>query len=304
MSHVRKFHHLTLGTLLPHKNVPYAIYRHQIDGDHNLNVHDHEFVELVVITGGKGIQLTPYGNIPIQTGALFVLQPGVWHGYIDCEELLVNVCCINSQLFDSELAWLRDNAPVRHVLWDNAITAYQVRSPVHHLSASQLNRCSRGFYKLQEIERLYSPQARVQQIGVLTSFLAEIADCAAASSTLPLADRKLTELPPVVEQTLMLFSENMARDWSITALSSQFGLSTSYYIRLFNREMGESPLSYLSRIRALRASQMLMCTDTAIHQIGMDVGWNEPGYFSRRFRHYFGLSPRGYRQKYRDFQQP
>jgi AraC-like DNA-binding protein len=302
MHTTRTLQHLTFNKIFLHKNAPYAIYRHQVDGEHVNNVHDHDFVELVLISGGTGTQLTPYGSVPLRAGSLFVLQPGVWHGYVDCEAMLVNVCAIDARLFSHELAWLRDNPLLHHLLWESAIQADHNRIPIHTLLPHQIVRCSKGFFTLQEIEVKETLQARVQQIGRLTSFLADVADCIAVNNT-PLSgqDRKATSTSLIVEKTLLLFSENVARDWSITELSARFGLTTPYYIRLFKREMGQSPLSYLSGLRARRAAHLLVRSECTITQVALDVGWEELGYFSRRFRHYFGISPREYRQKYRDF---
>lgn len=297
MNQIKKLQHLTVNKIFPHQTAPYTIYRHQVDGDHVNNVHDHDFVELVVISGGRGIQLTPYGDVPLQAGAMFVLQPDVWHGYTECEAMLVNVCAMDCRLLDGELAWLRDNAPVRSLLWETAMTPFHTRTPIHYMTSHQIVRCNKLFFMLQQIEAEQTALLRVQQIGKLTTFLGEIAECV---STIP-QDYPLPVRSPVVEKTLMLFSENIARDWSISELSSGFGLTTPYYIRLFKREMGESPLSYLSGLRARHAAQLLLRSDCSITQIGTDVGWEEPGYFSRRFRRYFGVSPREYRRKNREF---
>src|SRR5260221_6621753 len=91
--------HLTFNKICVNKSAPYAIYRHQDDGDHVTGLHDHDFVELVLISGGSGTHLTPYGSMEIHSGALFVLQPFVWHGYFDSDGLLVNVCVIDYRLF-------------------------------------------------------------------------------------------------------------------------------------------------------------------------------------------------------------
>src|SRR5262245_48127308 len=145
MSRTYKLQHLTVRKIFPFQTAPYTIYRHQVDGDHCNNVHDHDFLEMVVITGGRGIHLTPSGDIPIESGAMFVLQPGVWHGYTECEELLVNVLCINMSLFDNELAWLRENVSARYLLWETAMTLNRTAAPVHLLSTPQLIRSSRAF---------------------------------------------------------------------------------------------------------------------------------------------------------------
>ncbi len=292
--------HLTYNKVFLHKNAPYAIYRHQVNGDHTNNVHDHDFVEIVLISGGTGTQLTPYGHIEIHSGALFVLQPGVWHGYVDCDSLLVNVCAIDRRVFDYELKWLRDNPLLNSLLWDQAITPLHNTIPIHYLWAQQINRCSKSFFMLQEIESKDSLQARAQQIGRLTSFLADIADFISINAPIAGQNRQQTSFSTPVEKTLLHFSENLAHNWSIKDLSADFALTTPYFIRLFKREIGESPLSYLSGLRARRAAQLLLHSENAITQIGEDVGWGEPGYFSRRFRQYFGISPREYRHKYRN----
>lgn len=293
--------HLTFNKIFLHKQAPYAIYRHQVDGEHINNVHDHDFIELVLISGGSGTQITPYGSIPMGSGSLFVLQPGVWHGYYDCDGLLVNVCAIDARVFDCELAWLRDNPLLGDVLWKSAIKPHDPNYRIHQLRQSEMVRCTKAFFTLQEIESKETIQARVQQIGNLTTFLADIADSVAAPNPNTSQNTKLAPTSPIVEKTLLMFSQNIANNWSIRELSSCFGLTTPYYIRLFKRHMGEAPLTYLSNLRARRAAQLLLHSETSINQIALDIGWNDPGYFSRRFRHYFGVSPREYRQKYLDF---
>ncbi len=303
MHNPKPLQHLTFNKIFLHKQAPYAIYRHQVDGEHVNNLHDHDFLELVLISGGSGIQLTPYGNIPLESGSLFVLQPGVWHGYMDCVGMLVNVCAIDVRVFDFELAWLRDNPLLGDLLWGSAITPDDASFRIHRLRQSEMVHCNKVFFTLQEIESKETVQARVHQIGNLTTFLADIAD--SVSTPNPTASQ-YTRSPiasPIIEKTLLMFSQNIAKNWSISELSYSFGLTTPYYIRLFKRQMGESPLSYLSNLRARRAAHLLLHSETSINQIALDIGWNDPGYFSRRFRHYFGVSPREYRQKYLNFSQ-
>ncbi|MCA0453730.1 MAG: AraC family transcriptional regulator [Chloroflexi bacterium] len=293
--------HLTYNKIFVHKQAPYAIYRHQVDGEHCNNVHDHDFFELVLILGGNGIQITPYGNMPIESGSLFVLQPGIWHGYIDCVGLLVSVCAIDARVFDVELAWLRDNPLFSDLMWTSAFKPNDSDYRIHRLRQSEMVRCNKAFFTLQEIESKATLQGRVQQIGSLTTFLADIAESMASPDHGSTLNPAAAIASPIIEKTLLLFSQNIAKNWSIRELSYGFGLTTPYYIRLFKRQMGESPLSYLSNMRARRAAQLLLHSETSINQIALDIGWNDPGYFSRRFRHYFGVSPREYRQKHLDF---
>src|SRR5262249_11120268 len=150
----RRLQHLTRNKIFVNNSAPYAIYRHQVDGEHINNVHDHDFVELVVVSGGTGTHLTPYDDILLSQGEFFVIQPGVWHGYADCEEMLVNVCAIDCQVLDCELAWVRDNPALNYLLWEAAMKPASSKVPIHYLLPHQVVSRGRAFYSLQEIEHV------------------------------------------------------------------------------------------------------------------------------------------------------
>lgn len=50
-------------------------------------------------------------------------------------------------------------------------------------------------------------------------------------------------------------------------------------------------MKYVTKLRMEKAQALLTHTDFPLQIIGEKVGYKEPSAFSRKFSHYFGLSP-------------
>jgi AraC family transcriptional regulator of arabinose operon len=73
------------------------------------------------------------------------------------------------------------------------------------------------------------------------------------------------------------------------------GLSVSRLAHLFTKQTGLSPQRFLERHRMQVASRLLRMTDFTVTEVAADVGYEDPFYFSNRFRRYSGKSPSQYR---------
>ena len=72
-------------------------------------------------------------------------------------------------------------------------------------------------------------------------------------------------------------------------------LSSSYFSRLFAKEMGETFSNYLARQKVEWAKQLLESTDNTISRIAEELGFNDDGYFIKVFKKYEGTTPANYR---------
>jgi AraC-like DNA-binding protein/DNA gyrase inhibitor GyrI len=88
-------------------------------------------------------------------------------------------------------------------------------------------------------------------------------------------------------------------------LAGEVGLSAYYFQRLFKKEMGESPLERLTRIRLDRATH-LMVIDPALSMtnIAYDCGFSSLSAFSRSFSKRYGKSPIEYSRSIRQISIP
>ena len=64
--------------------------------------------------------------------------------------------------------------------------------------------------------------------------------------------------------------------------------------------MGISFSEYLRNIRIEEAKKLLRNTDLKVFEIAMKVGFNDAGYFSKRFEDTVGMTPNEYRRKVMD----
>jgi AraC family transcriptional regulator of arabinose operon len=99
-------------------------------------------------------------------------------------------------------------------------------------------------------------------------------------------------------QKLLEHSYDQSHD--IDTLARQHDLSPTHFRRLWQAKMGCSPQQYAHQVRMRAAARMLVASDLSIQDIAHNVGFNDPLYFSKRFRAYFNLSPSVYRQFYQD----
>ncbi|MGH3486600.1 MAG: AraC family ligand binding domain-containing protein, partial [Actinopolymorphaceae bacterium] len=80
-------------------------------------VHGHDFCEIAVVGGGTGRHVCAQGAEEVRSGAVFVLRPGAWHGFVDCDHLLVANTCVSMSALRADLGFLRDDPAVRDLLW-------------------------------------------------------------------------------------------------------------------------------------------------------------------------------------------
>ncbi|MCU6710199.1 AraC family transcriptional regulator [Paenibacillus sp. J5C_2022] len=77
----------------------------------------------------------------------------------------------------------------------------------------------------------------------------------------------------------------------------RFGVSRSYYAKMFNKYLGCRPKDYLHQLRMKTGQSMLENTEKNVTDIALAVGYSDVYYFSRAFKKYFGISPLKYRDK-------
>ncbi|MEZ5042799.1 MAG: two-component regulator propeller domain-containing protein [Saprospiraceae bacterium] len=80
-------------------------------------------------------------------------------------------------------------------------------------------------------------------------------------------------------------------DLDIPYLCKALGLSSTQLFRKMKALTGESPMSFIRKVRLHRAKDLLLNTDLSISEIAYDLGFSDPNYFSRAFGKEFGCSP-------------
>lgn len=103
------------------------------------------------------------------------------------------------------------------------------------------------------------------------------------------------EYPLAIIKALKLMKENYNTLNSIEDIADGVGLSKYYFIRMFTREIGISPIKYITKVRIEKAVELLHSTDNTIDEIAKKIGYSNGNYFIKVFKSCLGVSPGEFR---------
>ncbi|RYG66048.1 helix-turn-helix domain-containing protein, partial [bacterium] len=114
----------------------------------------------------------------------------------------------------------------------------------------------------------------------------------AGTFTGPPSTPRLTEL-------LSWCEANVGSDISVAQLAGRMFFSPAHFARLFKREIGVPPATYLRRLKLERARYQLENSRDSVSQIAFNCGFESAAHFSRTFRACYGTTPLDFRRSSR-----
>jgi AraC-like DNA-binding protein len=113
-----------------------------------------------------------------------------------------------------------------------------------------------------------------------------------SSPALDSEDEEDASIRRVVEHILA----NLDNELSVDQLAEVSGFSRAHFSRLFAASEGISPASYVRQERMRRAARLLGShSHLPLKEIAMISGFEDPNYFAKVFRRFFGMSPTEFR---------
>ena len=96
---------------------------------------------------------------------------------------------------------------------------------------------------------------------------------------------------------LRYISEHYVEAISLSDLAASCCMNRSYFCRLFHGITGRTAITYLNEFRMAKARMLLATTSSSISEIAVSVGIPDSGYFTRRFKQLYGISPAAFRKQ-------
>ena len=275
-------------------HAPIRTYSTVLDG--GVPLHDHDFMEIVLVSGGNGVHRTIYGEQPITRGDAFILRPGAWHGYEDAVGLELCEVRFGMELLTRELAWTRDDPAIDLMFWAAPLSLDR-RGVLHvKLSPKIMERSQEVARELAAMMGREVGAGRAEEIGRLLVFVSGLSRQVAAG--MQSLRKGKPEPHQAVTDGIRMMEEDIRRNWNLPELARRLNVDKSYLVRLFRAHTKSPPMQFLAQLRAERAALLLLRTSRDISMIGEQVGWNDPNYFARRFKAHFGMSATKYRDKF------
>ena len=101
----------------------------------------------------------------------------------------------------------------------------------------------------------------------------------------------------VVRAALSYMQAHCTEKLSLGDVADHVYVSQWHLSKLINKDTGQSFFDLLSSMRIERAKVLLATTNMKLSTIAMEIGYNEPNYFSHVFRKLEGITPKEYRNR-------
>ncbi|MFW2176600.1 MULTISPECIES: AraC family transcriptional regulator [unclassified Moraxella] len=105
---------------------------------------------------------------------------------------------------------------------------------------------------------------------------------------------------PYLAKAFAVMHDRPDFNWTIHRLAEVAGMSRSSFAEHFREVVGEPPLTYLTDYRLRLAARYLRLQENSISRISELVGYASDSTFSQAFKRVYGMSPRKYRQQFRN----
>ena len=234
--------HLELERFLVRKDLPLLVLRSNLDSTYP--EHTHNFVELVIILEGTGIQTINGRAFTLHPGMIFLIKDEDRHAFHDCRALvLYNVLSYKEQLH----VWLADLA---------MLPGYQYLFRVEPMFWGQEN--ERPFLTLEQGELVVArrlletmeSEKRDQEGGfglVLQGLFFQLAAVIVRSYQRRSSTRsgKLNRIAVALAKMQKSLDESI----SVEDLALECNLSTRQFLRIFRFIQGMSPIQWRTHLR-------------------------------------------------------
>ncbi|MGI6042360.1 MAG: AraC family transcriptional regulator [Candidatus Alectryocaccobium sp.] len=253
-----------------HEKSPMLYHRHK------------DFVEIHYVAGGKESYRVDNRIYDLKAGNVVIIDKGVWHG----EELFLSEGCET---------------------YTCAVKNVKLNGTMLERIVEKNNRAVLEFEPGAAAEKLMIALYEIQLSPNVNSFLCDnLCSCILnivydkLGRTHDLEDKIVRKNDELIRLITEFLDENYTEELNLEDLGERFGLSHYYLAHIFKDETGISPMKYVMHRKIGEAQSLLKNTDMSISRIGDRLGFSSSCHLSSVFKKYFGISPKMYRQHYKE----
>ena len=146
----------------------------------------------------------------------------------------------------------------------------------------------------QETEKLKSTIQNMNSVSEIRSYITYMLNQAIELRD-SISKKRYADIIKAAEK--MISEHYMSEEISLNSVADSVGMSPSYFSSVFSKESGKTFVEFLTETRMEKAKELLMCSTLKTSEIGYEVGYKDPHYFSYIFKKTQGCSPKDYRAR-------
>jgi AraC-like DNA-binding protein len=104
----------------------------------------------------------------------------------------------------------------------------------------------------------------------------------------------------VLSQCIQFINNNYLTGVDVSMLKTLCHCSDSYINHIFKKRTGYSVKGYVNKLRITDAKELLINSVSNISDVAFKTGFSDPDYFSRVFAKVTGISPKKYRERFKE----
>ena len=271
-------------------NYPFAYYPENIwqFDFHRIDWHWHHELEFLYVAEGTALCLVGTDRIELHKGCGIFVNSGILHRFeAQCSTFAPNI------VFSPTLL-----APEKSLIYEKYIlpvisssVPYQIFSPYTPWEDNALQLLSQIF-TLQETEQ-DNELCTIQLLFQLWDILLKNTDFDSGSGSVHRFNHKQARLQAMMQY----IHDHYMEEITLEMIAASASISKSGALNIFQSGIHISPVSYLIQYRLAQAAEQLYATQKSVSSIAEETGFSGPGYFCRKFRQHYHMSPNEYRQK-------
>ncbi len=257
-------------------------------------MHSHQFNELFIITKGSSIHQTNSVTQNINAGDVFVINNmNVTHGFVNPKHLeLYNIIYTDEILaaVDGDLKQLEgyQNLFVLSPFFSDK-PGYRNTFHLNYLSFNNVEVLVDKIYK-EYVEK--KPGFKTLIKALFVELVVELC----RGQKMELFNKNSVKLSRFGKAVAKI-EKDFTKPLTLKELALIASVSERQFLRVFHNCFGYSPKKYITNLRLTKAKKLLN-NNSNIAQVAYQCGFNDPNYFTRKFKEWCGYPPSVYHGLY------
>ena len=255
---------------------------------HRIDWHWHHELEFLYVAEGTALCLIGTSKIELHEGYGIFINSGVLHRFEAQSSTFAPNIVFSPALLSPKNSLIYEKYVFPVI---NSSVPYQVFSPSSPWGKHALQLLSH-IITIQETEQ-DNELSTVQLLFQLWNILQKTTDWTSDSNSM----HRLTHKQARLQAMMQYIHDYYREEITLEAIAASASISKSGALQIFQSCIHCSPVAYLIQYRLTQAAEQLYITQKSVSSIAEENGFASSGYFCRKFRQYYHMSPNEYRKK-------